>query len=121
MNYIDVGTPSFHVFVPVDRVPIITSAFDSGMNSHAQPVTFYSRLCYQNLTVLSPLTPQAVKRVLEENFVPKITENIKLSEYECPEHGSECGLRRALNDGKTGGFCPISEKFYPEEELKGDS
>ena len=43
-----------------------------------------------------------------------------LSEYKCPEHGSECGLRYCVDDGKKGGFCLVSEKFYPEEDLKGE-
>jgi len=41
------------------------------------------------------------------------------SRLECPEHGAGC-LKEAVHDGRRGVYCPISKKFYREEELKGE-
>jgi hypothetical protein len=41
------------------------------------------------------------------------------SRLQCPQHGSECGLKEAVHDGRRGVFCPTSDKFYTEEDMKG--
>lgn len=44
------------------------------------------------------------------------------SRVECPQHGTstpKCTLMEAVHDGRRGVYCPTSQKFYPEEELKG--
>lgn len=41
------------------------------------------------------------------------------SRLKCPQHGAGC-LKEAVHDGRRGVYCPTSQKFYGEKDLKGE-
>ena len=114
MKYVNVGTPGEELYVPDSPLPIIERI--SVRLFGGKLLSSGSRLIYPDKDFCTRLKPEEVVERLERTK----GDPPRLSEYKCPEHGRECGLRYCVRDGQKGGFCLVSDKFYPEEELKGE-